>query len=131
MLSFKYIPYKEHSNLDIDKKLSKIFGVVKKNKIVLMQGKLGPQGEAKLIEKTMGRVTIDFPGISFCTIYPNDKKKNNNKKKESFIKTTKKVINDAAYNLFMSKRDCLTVIGPATIIKEIRRNPSHIDLLLN
>lgn len=128
MLSFKYIPYREHSRLDIDQKLTKIFNVVKKDKIVLMQGKLGPKGEAKLIEKTMGKITIDFPGISFCTVYPNKKK--NIKKKESFIKNTSGAVSDIIYNSFMGKRDCLTIIGPATIIKDIRRNPSQIDLFI-
>jgi len=128
MLSFKYIPYREHSRIGIDQKLTKIFNVIKKDKIVLMQGKLGPKGEAKLIERTMGKVTIDFPGISFCTVYPNKKK--NAKKKESFIKNTRGAISDVIYNSLMSKRDCLTIIGPATVIRDIRRNPSQIDLFI-
>ncbi len=51
MLSFQYIPYREHSSLNTDEKLKKILRITKQNKIILMQGKLKPNEEAKLIEE--------------------------------------------------------------------------------
>ena len=132
MLSFKYIPYREHSILNTDQKLNKIFNIVRRDKIVLMQGKLRPQEEAKLIERTMGQITKDFPGISFCTVYPNE---NNNKKKRKknndMVKKATRAVGNVMYKAFMGNRDCLTIVGPANIVKDIRKNPSQIDLFIN
>ncbi|MFH1376982.1 MAG: DUF2073 domain-containing protein [Candidatus Woesearchaeota archaeon] len=122
MISFQYIPYREHSRLDTEKKLSKILKIVRKDKIVLMQGRLKSSEEAQLIERTMGQITKDFPGISFCTIYP----ENNNTKKPNQIQTKLK---NLIYNLILGNRDCLTIVGPASIVTEIRKNPNKIDLL--
>jgi hypothetical protein len=122
MISFQYIPYREHSKLDTNRKLNKIFKILRKNKIALMQGKLKPAEEALLIERTMSQITKDFPGISFCTIYPEE----NNNKKNQIGKKLKNTI----YNFILGNRDCLTIIGPASIVKEIRKNPNKIDLLI-
>ena len=130
MLSFKYIPYREHSSLNTDQKLNKIFSVIRRDKIVLMQGKLKPNEEAKLIERTMGQITKDFPGISFCTVYPNGNKKRK-KKNISVAKTATNAVGNVMYKAFMGKRDCLTIVGPANIVKDIRKNPSQIDLFIN
>lgn len=123
MISFQYIPYREHSRLETEKKLNKIMKIVRKNKIVLMQGKLKSSEEAQLIEKTMGQITKDFPGISFCTIYPENS--NGNKKKNQLHDKLK----ESVYNLILGNRDCLTIVGPASIVTEIRKNPNKIDLL--
>lgn len=121
MLSFQYLPYREYSGLTMDQKFKKIFGIVKKNKIVLMQGRLKPQEEAQLIEETMTQITKRFAGISFCTIQPNQNGKRGGAKGSSMFK-------DTFYNLFLKNRDTLTIIGPANIVREIRKNPNRIDL---
>ena len=124
MISFQYISYREHSKLDTNRKLNKLLTIVKKNKIALMQGKLKPSEEAQLIERTMGQITKDFTGISFCTIYPEaNSSKNGTKKLPEKLK-------NSIYNMLLGNRDCLTIVGPATIISEIRKNPNKIDLLL-
>jgi hypothetical protein len=128
MLSFKYISYREHSSLSSDQKLNKIFSIIKKDKIVLMQGKLKPEEEAKLIERTMGEITKDFTGISFCTIDSVPKK--GRKKKKDFFQKAGDMISEKLYNAVMGKREGLTIVGPATIIKDIRKNPSQIDLFI-
>ena len=33
--------------------------------------------------------------------------------------------------IFQGGSDSITIIGPATIVKEIKRNPKKIELLLN
>ncbi len=120
MLSFQYLPYREYARLTMDEKFKKIFNIVKKNKIVLMQGKLKPQEEAQLIEETMTQITKKFAGISFCTIQPDQI--NNGKSKNSSL------FKDVFYNLVFKNRDTLTIIGPASIVREIRKNPNRIDL---
>ena len=83
--------------------------------------------EANLIERTMGQITKEFPGISFCTIYPNTKK---TKKNKDFFQKAGELISNKIYKIVVGKRDGLTIIGPATIIKDIRKNPSQIDLFI-
>jgi len=126
MLSFQYLPHREYAGLDTDEKLKKVFKIVKKNKIVLMQGRLKPHEEAKLIEETMGQITKNFSGISFCTILPDQgvKDKKDGGKVPMALKS-------AFYNMFLKNRDTLTIIGPANLVKEIRKNPNRIDLMMN
>ena len=126
MLSFQYLSNREYNGLDTDAKLKLIFKIVKKNKIVLMQGRLKPQEEAQLIEQTMGQITKKFSGISFCTILPEQQNGKKNGKKGQ----TSGIFKNAVYNLFMKNRDTLTIIGPASLVKEIRKNPNRIDLML-
>jgi hypothetical protein len=118
------MPYREHSNLETDEKLRRILRITKQNKIILMQGRLKPSEEAKLIEETMSQITKQFSGISFCTINPGQQ--NGRPAKKTFSRKLK----DSFYNMTLGKRDVLTIIGPASIVKEIRKNPSKIDLLL-
>lgn len=129
MLSFQYLPHREYAGLDVEEKLKMIFKIVKKDKIVLMQGRLKPQEEAQLIEQTMGQITKKFSGISFCTILPEaqDDKKNGNGKEAKIPM----IMKNAFYNMFMKNRDTLTIIGPANLVREIRKNPNRIDLMLD
>ncbi len=123
MISFQYMPYREHSNLLTEEKLKRILKITKQNKIILMQGRLKAHEEAELIEKTMSQITRDFAGISFCVINPQQ----NGKQQVPF--STK--LKNSIYNMTIGKRDFLTIIGPATIVREIRKNPTKIDLLIN
>jgi len=125
MLSFQYLPYREHSSLSTDEKLKKILKITKQDKIILMQGKLKPDEEAKLIEETMSQITKAFSGISFCSINPAQQNASN---KDKHFRTKFK---DSLYNMTLGRRDMLTIIGPANIVREIRRNPNKIDLLVN
>ena len=125
MLSFQYLPYREHSSLSTDEKLKKILKITKQDKIILMQGKLKPDEEAKLIEETMSQITKAFSGISFCSINPAQQ---NGSNKDKDFRTKFK---DSLYNMTLGRRDMLTIIGPANIVREIRRNPNKIDLLVN
>jgi hypothetical protein len=116
--------YREHSPLSTEEKLKKILRITKQNKIILMQGKLRADEEARLIEETMSQITKNFAGISFCSINPNKQNGNGEKKFSEKLK-------DSIYNVAFGRRDILTIIGPATIVREIRKNPNKIDLLVN
>ena len=117
MLTLQFIPYSEIENLSTDGKINKLLNVVKKNEIVLMEGRLEPDEETKLIEQTMKEITSKFKGIEICTIYP---------KKDKNLTTQLK---SALTQLLLGNKEGLTVIGPATIIKEIKRDPNKIQLL--
>ncbi|HIH15488.1 MAG: hypothetical protein QT08_C0001G0003 [archaeon GW2011_AR17] len=119
MLTLQYIPFNEIENLSSERRIAKLMAIVKKNKIILMQGRLKATEEAGLIEKTMEEVNREFKGIELCTIYPTLDK--NGK--------VSKQIKQAVVKMLMGDREGLTIIGPATVVKEIKRNPDKIELL--
>jgi hypothetical protein len=119
MLTLQFIPYQEIEGLDSNERIKKILAVVKDEKIVVLEGRLKKEEEAELIQKTMEEISERFKGIELSVIYP---PKNRN---STFGKTIK---NNLAGMLF-GERQGLTVIGPASIIKEIRKDPDKIQLL--
>lgn len=118
MLTLQFIPYHEIERLDSDRRINKLLGLVKDNKIVLMQGRLKFAEETKLIETTMEEISSNFKGIEICTIYPEQK----NKDFTHFLK--KNMI-----KLLLGNREGFTIIGPASLVKEIKRDPNKIQLL--
>lgn len=118
MLTLQYIPHREIGHLGIDAKIKKILKSVKEDKIILIEGKLDPFEESQLIEKTMESIDRRFKGIEIACIVANKNKLLGDKIKKELAK------------LLLGRDDGLTIIGPATIVKEIKRNPNKIDLLL-
>jgi len=118
MLTLQFVPFAEIEKLSANQRVNKLLTIVKKNKIVLMQGRLKSSEEAKLIEKTMQEVTKEFKGIELCTVFP---------EKDS---TFTKFIKNFFVKILVGDREGFTIIGPATIIKDIKRNPDKVELLL-
>ena len=121
MITLQFVPYNELHRLTPLGRIKKILDIVKEDKIVLVEGRLRPTEEAELIQRTMEEVNKSFKGIELCTIYPENKNGNDalNKLKSTMI------------DLLIGNRRGLTVIGPATIVKEIKRDPNKIQLLTN
>ncbi|MDI6737409.1 MAG: DUF2073 domain-containing protein [Nanoarchaeota archaeon] len=119
-LTLQFVPFGEINALTPEKRINRLLDIVKKDKIVLLQGRLQPSEEAWLIQKTMEHVSKDFKGIELCTIYPESKN-------ERIFSQMKGLL----VKLLMGSREGFTIIGPATIIKEIKRNPDKIELLTN
>ncbi len=117
MLTLQFVPYHELSKLSPAQRINRLLAEVKENKIVLMEGRLRPEEEAKLIQKTMEDVSPGFQGVELCTIYP----ESSNEKAFSKLKLM-------FANLLIGDRSGLTVIGPASLVKEIRRDPNKIQL---
>ena len=118
MLTFQYLPYHEISGLTTENKLKKLLTIVKTERIILMEGRLEPHEEAKLIEKTMEQISRSFKGIEICTVYPQMKNSDIGKfLKREFLK-------------ILGYKGGLTIIGPATIVREIKKDPNKIELLM-
>ena len=119
MLTLQFVPYSEIERLDSSARIKKLLGIVKEEKIVLMQGRLKPAEEAGLIQKTMEQVGREFRGIELCTVYPEPKNQNlPNQVRTMLLK------------MLTGAKDGITIIGPATVVKHIKRNPDKIELLL-
>ncbi len=120
MVSLQYIPYAEVEALSPEKRIDKLLDLAKNNKIVVMQGRLKPVEESALIQKTMESLNRSFKGIEHCVIYP--------------YSSTNKLFNklkQALVTMLVGRVEGMTIIGPATVIKEIKRNPDKIELILH
>ena len=121
-LSLQVIPFSEMQTLGISERVKKILNLVLGNKIVILHGRLRAEEEARLIEDTMALVdhVKNFKGIELAVIEPNLKGQG------IFVKFkhgfAKRLVGD---------NSALTVIGPASVIKEIKRDPKKLELWLN
>ncbi len=118
MVTFQFVPYQEIEGLSSAKRINKLLKIVKENKIVLLQGRLKKEEEADLIEITMEEVTEKFKGVELSVIYPEKSREGDmlSKMKTGFM------------NTLLGDRQGFTVIGPASIIKKIEKNPNKIEL---
>lgn len=118
MLRLHFIPYSEIENLGSARRVKKILDIVKQDKIVLLEGRLKKEEETDLIEITMEEITNKFKGIELGVIYPESKDAHIFKKmRNGFV------------NMLLGDRQGLTIIGPASIVKEIKNDPHNIELL--
>ncbi len=117
MLTLQFVPYGEIENLSSKARIEKLLDIVKQNKIVLLQGRLKPEEETMLIMETMAQIHKRFRGVEICTIYPEE----NNL--QFFNKIKKEMV-----KFLIGNRDGVTIIGPSTVVKEVRRNPNKIEL---
>lgn len=117
MLTLQFIPYYEIEGLSSEKRIAKLLKSVKANKIVLLEGRLRPEEEGELIQKTMSEINDNFRGIELSTI-------NNDALTEGFLKRLRVKL----VNMLLGNRHGLTIIGPAKIVKEIKQDPDKIQL---
>ncbi|MFH1276334.1 MAG: DUF2073 domain-containing protein [Candidatus Woesearchaeota archaeon] len=120
MVTFQFIPYHEVEGLGSAKRVNKLLNIVKEDKIVIMEGRLKKQEEADLIEITMEEITPKFKGIELSVIYPDRKNQN-----------TMQKIKGGFANVLLGDRIGMTIIGPASIVKKIEKNPDNIELFMN
>ncbi|MEM4605542.1 MAG: DUF2073 domain-containing protein [Candidatus Pacearchaeota archaeon] len=119
-LTIYFMPYSEISHLGSLERIKKILGIVLENKLIILQGRLKPEEEAKLIEHTMALVgnIKDFKGIEISSLsYANER--------NLFEKIRKNLI-----RILVGEQDSISLIGPASLIKEIKKDPRKIELIL-
>lgn len=121
-LSIHVIPFSEVKDMGIAERVKKILALILGNKIVILHGRLRAEEEARLIEDTMAMVdhVKYFKGIELAVIEPDMKKESVWGKMKYGM--AKKLVGD---------NSALTVIGPASVIKEIKKDPKKIELMLS
>jgi uncharacterized protein len=97
---------KDRSSIE---KISMIVERVKKGEILVIEGGLMPEEEAELIETTMREIDVEsFVGIDIYTL---------EKDESSFFGLSKK------------KTVGITIIGPANIMKQVKRKSNFISMV--
>ena len=120
MVTLQLVPYNEIETLSSVGRIRKLLNLAKENKIVLLQGRLKKEEEIELIKATMEEINKEFRGIELAVINPNI---NLNM---GFVKKFK---NNFASKL-LGNRSGLTVIGPASVVKQMKKDPNKIELLM-
>lgn len=120
--TIQFLPYSEIRELGSNERIRKILGIVLGNNILILQGRLRAEEETRLIGDTMAMIDYvkDFKGIELAVITGNGKEGVLGKIKTGIVN-----------KLSGGDLSAITIIGPATIVKEIKRNPKKIELLLN
>ena len=117
MLTLEFVPYNEIANLSSIGRIKKLLKIAKENKIVLLEGRLKKEEETELIKTTMEEINDEFKGIELAVIYPA-------KTGSDFLTKMKTNVVD----LIAGNRLGLTIVGPASIVKAIKKDPTKIQL---
>ncbi len=121
-LSLQVLPFSEVKDLTIAERVKRILNLILGNKIVILHGRLRPEEESRLVQDTMAMIDHikSFKGIELAVIEPDMRKETLfNKLKHNIAKS------------LVGDNSAITVIGPATIVKEIKRDPRTIELMLS
>jgi hypothetical protein len=119
MLTIQFMPYFELKDLSSEARIQKLLDLTKKEKIVLIEGRLKKEEEAQLIRVTMEQINEKFKGIEIAVI-----DQHRAETKDFFTR-----IKDNFMNLLLGDRQGFTIIGPASLVKEIKNDPNKIELL--
>jgi hypothetical protein len=118
MVTLQLLPYTAIENLSSIGRIKKLLDIAKENKIVLLQGRLKKEEETELIKVTMEEINKEFKGIELAVIHPT----------LSALSGFQKFKNDMI-SAVLGDRQGLTIIGPASVVKEIKKDPNKIELL--
>ena len=119
MVTIQFIPYNEISGLSSVGRIRKLLNIAKEDKIVLLQGRLKKEEETELIKATMEEINKEFKGIELAVINPDQASK---------ASGMMGGLKDGFFNLLLGDRQGMTVVGPASIVKKIKRDPHKIEL---
>ena len=117
MVTLQFVPYNEIADLGSARRVKKLIDIVKENKIVLLQGRLKKEEETDLIAIAMEEFGEKFKGIELAVINPESKEHSGIKK-----------VRNNFFGFLLGDRQGLTVIGPASIVTEIKKDPNKIEL---
>ena len=120
-LTIHFMPYSEIAHEDTIHRIRKIMGTVLQGKIIILQGRLKPEEETKLIEHTMTLVgnIKGFQGIELAVISGDSENRN------LFEKVRRNIA-----RILIGEQGAVTIIGPATVVKEIKRDPKKMEMML-
>ncbi|HLD88825.1 MAG TPA: DUF2073 domain-containing protein [Candidatus Nanoarchaeia archaeon] len=116
MLTIQFVPHHEIASMSSVGRIRKLLNLAKDNKIVILEGRLKKEEETELIKATMEEINSEFKGIEMAVL---------DSTKGSGI-GFKRMLAD----FLLKEKRGTTIIGPATVVKEIRQDPNRIQLLI-
>jgi len=121
-LAIHFMPYSEIAREDAIGRIKKIMGIVLKDRIIILQGKLRPEEETRLIENSMTLIgnIPGFAGIEIAAISG-----------ESEYQGLFHRVRSNIARILVGEQDAITIIGPASVVKEIKRDPKKMELMLS
>lgn len=108
MIKIKLIPYES-----VKEDFGKVMKALQDKTLVLIDAKLSPQEEASLIQDTMERFSETFKGIELSSL-------------ETKTGSGFESIKSAIVQKMTGKKRGFTIIGPANIVRKIKKNPSEL-----
>ena len=120
-LTTHFMPYSEIARKDSIERIKKIMGLVLKHKIIILQGKLKSIEEVKLIENSMTLIgnIKGFQGIEIAGL------SGENEYRGLFENIRRNIA-----KILIGEQDAITIIGPASVVKEMTKDPRKIELML-
>jgi len=113
-IKIKLLPYEKLSVTRVNTLLKDL----ESNTIILIDAKLTSEEEAHLIEETMKKVSTKFKGIELDSLDPV-------KDTDLFAKMKSLLV-----ELISGKKRGVTLIGPAGLVKQIKKDPQNLMLSL-
>jgi hypothetical protein len=120
-LTLHFMPYSEISKLETVERIKKLLRIILDNKVVILQGRLKPEEESRLIEDTMimiGNIK-GFKGVELAVI-----------SQDSETKTMVDRVKFGLAKALVGQQDAITVIGPASIVKEMKKDPKKLEVMM-
>jgi len=120
-LTLHFLPYSEIRELDSLERIQKLLKLVLNQKVVILQGRLRPEEETRLIEDTMimiGNIK-GFKGVELAVI-------SQDTETTSFLQRMKSGI----AKTLVGHQGALTIIGPASIVKEMKNDPKKLEVMM-
>jgi hypothetical protein len=120
-IKLQFVPYSQLSAMSSYKRVKFLLDNVAEDKIIILQGTLSHEEKKDLIEETMKKIrgSKRFKGIEIETLNPKVADM-------GLIMKLRKSIAD----FLVGDREVLTLIGPATIIKEVKKDLKKLELFL-
>ena len=119
-IKIKFLPYERFKRNSLKSVLKDLQG----NTIIIIDAKLDSDEEFFLIRETMKRVTNEFSGIELSSLeFKNQKHMN------AFSRAMNSVKAGLVHRLTGKKRG-MTIIGPASLVHKIKKNPEDILLYM-
>jgi hypothetical protein len=120
-LSIDFIPMEILAKSPLDERVELILEKIKNKKIVVLNSRFDPRDEAVLIKRTMESVNRTFTGVEICSLSSSELMGDN-----SWLARMKETM----VNFMTGGKSGITVIGPAKIVREIKREPDRISLFI-
>jgi hypothetical protein len=120
-LTLQFIPYSEIAGLESVERIKKLLKIVLNNKVIVLQGRLKPEEETRLIEDTMIMVgnLKGFKGVELAVIAQDP---------ENISRFQK--LRFGLAKALTGQQNALTIIGPATIVKEMKKDPKKLEVMM-